>query len=113
MVRSPSTKLLAAAGVVLFATVATIAGAGNTQQPGVRNGVITACIEPPTKGNQGHIRRPERVGLLEGREEDLVERPRAEGTRRSEGRAGGSRPGRRAGRPRAGRPSGPGRWAGR
>ena len=29
MVRSPSTKLLAAAGVVLFATVATIAGAGN------------------------------------------------------------------------------------
>ena len=52
MVRSPSTKLLAAAGVVMFATVATIAGAGNTQQPGVRNGVITACIEPPTKGNR-------------------------------------------------------------
>ena len=52
MVGSPSRKLLAVAGVTLFATVATIAGAGNTQQPGVRNGVITACVDPPTKGNR-------------------------------------------------------------
>ena len=50
--KSPSTKLLlAAAAVVSFATVTTIAGATNSQQPGVHNGVITACVEPPTKGN--------------------------------------------------------------
>ena len=53
MVRSPSTKLLAVAGVVLFATVATIAGAGNTtHKPGIHNGVITTCVEPATKGNR-------------------------------------------------------------
>ena len=51
--KSPSTKLLlAAAALVLFATVTTIAGATSSQQPGVHNGVITACVEPPTKGNR-------------------------------------------------------------
>ena len=50
---SRSTKLLlAAAAVVMFATVTTIAGATNSQRPGVHNGVITACVEPPTKGNR-------------------------------------------------------------
>ena len=53
MVRSPSTKLLAAAVVVSFASVTAIAGAGNTtHRPGVHNGVVTACFEPPTKGNR-------------------------------------------------------------
>ena len=52
MVRSPSTKLLAAGAGVLFAAVATIAGASNTQRPGVHNGVVTVCVEPPTKGNK-------------------------------------------------------------
>ena len=53
MVRSPSTKLLAVAVVVAFASVTAIAGAGNTtHRPGVHNGVITACVEPPTKGNR-------------------------------------------------------------
>ena len=51
--QSLSTKLLlAAAAVGSFATVTTIAGASNTQRPGVHNGVITACVEPPTKGNR-------------------------------------------------------------
>ena len=51
--KSPLTKLLlVAAAVVSFATVATIAGATNRQQPGVHNGVITACVEPLTKGNR-------------------------------------------------------------
>ena len=53
MVRSPSTKLLAAAVVVSFAAVATIAGAANTtHRPGIHNGVITTCVEPATKGNR-------------------------------------------------------------
>src|SRR6478752_3041589 len=52
--KSPSKMLLVAAGVVLCAVVAAIAGAGNTAGPGVgvHNGVVTACIEPPTKGNR-------------------------------------------------------------
>ena len=50
MVRSPSMKLLAAAVVVSFAAVTAVAGAGNTtHRPGIHNGVITACVEPPTK----------------------------------------------------------------
>ena len=53
MVRSPSTKLLAAAVVVSFASVSAIAGAGNTtHRPGIHNGVITTCVEPATKGNK-------------------------------------------------------------
>ena len=41
-----------AAGVVLaFGTVASIASAGASLRPGVHNGVITVCVEPPTKGN--------------------------------------------------------------
>ena len=53
MVRSRSTKLLAAALVVAFASVTAIAGASNTtHRPGVHNGVVTACFEPPTKGNR-------------------------------------------------------------
>ena len=51
--KSLSTKLLLAAGAaVSFATVTTIAGATSSQRPGVHNGVITACVEPPTKGNR-------------------------------------------------------------
>ena len=53
MVRSPSTKLLAAAVVVSFAAATAVAGAGNTtHRPGIHNGVITACVEPATKGNR-------------------------------------------------------------
>jgi Collagen triple helix repeat (20 copies) len=53
MVKSPSTKLLAAAAAVVFAAVAAIATAGDTAAPpGVHNGVVTACVEPPTKGNK-------------------------------------------------------------
>jgi hypothetical protein len=50
--KSPSTSLLVGAVVVLFAVVTAIAGASNTARPGVHNGVITACVEPPTKGNR-------------------------------------------------------------
>jgi hypothetical protein len=49
--RAQSRKLLAVAGVVLFAVVAGLAGAGLVTKPGVHNGVITACIEPVTQGN--------------------------------------------------------------
>ena len=49
--KPPSTKLLAAAGVVSFAVIAGIAAASNSLLPGVHNGVITACIEPVTQGN--------------------------------------------------------------
>ena len=49
--KSPSTKLMAAAAVVVFVVVAGIAGASVFVKPGVHNGVITACIEPVTQGN--------------------------------------------------------------
>src|SRR3954452_9236558 len=52
MLKSPSTKVLAAAVVVAFAAVVSIAGASTTARPGVHNGVVTACVEPPTKGNR-------------------------------------------------------------
>ena len=109
MVRSPSTKLLAAAGVVMFATVATIAGAGNTQQPGVRNGVITACVEPPTKGNRATSGDLNVLVCLKGarRISWNIRGPR--GLPGAKGATRGGWPGRCAGRP--GRR--PGRWAGR
>jgi hypothetical protein len=51
--KPPPTKLLAATAVVVFGAVAAIAAAGNNAPPGgVRNGVITACVEPATKGNR-------------------------------------------------------------
>ncbi len=50
--KPPSTKLLAVAGIGLFAVVAAIAGASNTRTPGVHDGVITACVEPHTNGNE-------------------------------------------------------------
>src|SRR3954453_4290652 len=53
MRKSPATKLLAVAAVLVFAVVATVAGArNNATPPGIHNGVITACVEPPTKGNR-------------------------------------------------------------
>ena len=53
MVKSPSTTLLVAAVVFVFGAVAAIATAGDTAKPGgVHNGVVTACVEPPTKGNR-------------------------------------------------------------
>ena len=51
MAKSASARRLAAVAVVLFATVAAIATASTNQTPGVHNGVITACVEPQTKGN--------------------------------------------------------------
>jgi Collagen triple helix repeat (20 copies) len=50
--KPPSRRLLTVAGVALFAVVAAIAAASNTLLPGVRDGVITACIEPVTQGNE-------------------------------------------------------------
>src|SRR3954469_18486541 len=52
MVKSPSTTLLVGAAVVVFAAVAAIATAADSAVPGVHNGVVTACVEPPTKGNR-------------------------------------------------------------
>ena len=52
MLKSASTRRLAAVVVVLFAAVAAIATASTSQTPGIHNGVITACVEPPTKGNK-------------------------------------------------------------
>jgi Collagen triple helix repeat (20 copies) len=49
--KSPSTKLMAVAAVVVFAVVVGIAVASNIATPGVHNGVVTACIEPVTQGN--------------------------------------------------------------
>ena len=49
---SPSRKLLAVAGVFVFAVVAAIAAADSAVSPGVRKGVVTACVEPATKGNK-------------------------------------------------------------
>jgi hypothetical protein len=48
---SRSRKLIAAGAAAVFALVAGIAGASLFSTPGVHNGVITACIEPVTKGN--------------------------------------------------------------
>ena len=52
MRKSPATKLLAVAAVLVFAVVAAVAGASNVARPGIHNGVITACVEPATKGNR-------------------------------------------------------------
>ena len=53
MVKAPSRTLLGAAAVVVFAAVAAIATAGDTAvPPGVHSGVVTACVEPATKGNR-------------------------------------------------------------
>ena len=52
MTKSPATKLLAVAAVLGFAVVTAVAGASNTARPGIHNGVITACVEPATKGNR-------------------------------------------------------------
>ena len=52
MLESPSKKLLAVVGVAVFAVFAVVAGASVTSTPGVHNGVVTACVEPYTKGNQ-------------------------------------------------------------
>ena len=52
MLESPSKKLLAVVGVAVFAVFAVVAGAGVPSTPGVHNGVVTACVEPHTQGNQ-------------------------------------------------------------
>ena len=51
--KPPPTKLLAATAVVVFGAVVAIATASNDAPPGgVHNGVVTACVEPATKGNR-------------------------------------------------------------
>ena len=51
--KPPPTKALAATAVVVFGAVAAIATASNDALPGgVHNGVVTACVEPATKGNR-------------------------------------------------------------
>jgi hypothetical protein len=53
MANSPGRNwLLAAAVVVSSIAVASIASADSSQRPGVHNGVVTACVEPLTKGNR-------------------------------------------------------------
>src|SRR3954452_20701328 len=45
--------LVAAAALGAFVAVASLASAGGKAPPGgVRNGVVTACVEPPTRGNR-------------------------------------------------------------
>jgi hypothetical protein len=52
MGKSPKVSWPLVAGVVVaFGAVASLASGGGTLKPGVHNGVITVCIEPPTKGN--------------------------------------------------------------
>ena len=52
MTKLPRVNWPLAVGVVLaFGTVASLASASSSLRPGVHNGVITVCIEPPTKGN--------------------------------------------------------------
>src|SRR3954469_21285977 len=44
--------LVAAAAAGAFVAVASLASAGSKAPPaGVHNGVVTACVEPPTRGN--------------------------------------------------------------
>jgi len=50
--RSLSNRLVWAAVVFLFAAVASLAAADSTVKPGVHNGIVTACVEPATKGNR-------------------------------------------------------------
>ena len=52
MLESPSKKLFALVGVAVFAVFAVVAGASVISTPGVHNGVVTACVEPNTPGNQ-------------------------------------------------------------
>ena len=47
-----ATWKLVAGAVVAFGTIAALASASGSVTPGVHNGVITACVEPPTKGNK-------------------------------------------------------------
>src|SRR3954451_24278364 len=45
--------LVVAAAAAAFVAVASLASAAGKARPpaGVHNGVVTACVEPPTKGN--------------------------------------------------------------
>jgi hypothetical protein len=43
-------RLMAAVAAVTFIAVVSLASADSTRRPGIRNGVITACVEPLTKG---------------------------------------------------------------
>ena len=47
-----ATWKLVAGAVLAFGTIASLASASGSVKPGVHNGVITVCIEPPTKGNK-------------------------------------------------------------
>jgi len=46
-----ATWKLVAGAVVAFGTIAALASASGSLPPGIHNGVITVCVEPPTKGN--------------------------------------------------------------
>src|SRR5262245_62721725 len=52
MAKAPRRTWLVAAAVVVSFTTVSLASAGSSQKPGIHNGVITACVEPPTKGNK-------------------------------------------------------------
>ena len=48
----PRTRLVAALAAAAFVAVVSLASADSTLRPGVKNGVITACVEPLTKGQR-------------------------------------------------------------
>lgn len=53
MRKLPVKTLVAVAALAsVVAVVVSMASAGENATPGVHNGVITACVEPPTKGNK-------------------------------------------------------------
>ena len=48
----PRTRLVAALAAAAFVAVVSLASADSTLRPGVKNGVITACVEPLTQGQR-------------------------------------------------------------
>ena len=46
------TRLVAALAAAAFVAVVSLASADSTLRPGVKNGVITACVEPLTQGQR-------------------------------------------------------------
>ena len=85
--KPPPTKALAATAVVVFARGRRDCySQRHDALPGrVHNGVITACVEPPTKGNKATSGDLNFLVCLKGARESLLEHQGAEGTSRRGG----------------------------
>ena len=79
------TRLVAVLAVAAFVAVVSLASADSTLRPGVKNGVITACVEPLTQGQRFTSGDLNFIRCAGGRQADLLEHQGSAGTDRSNG----------------------------